>query len=63
MCLNETLLDKTIMDKEICISGYGLIRKDRTRYGGGVAIYYRDYINIDVCPDLCNVNLELMHLV
>ena len=60
LCLNETLLDETVLDKEICIIGYSLIRKDRTGHGGGVAIYFCDYIKLSVCNDLNNVDLELI---
>ena len=39
LCLNETLCDSTISDEEISIDGFSLLRNDRTRHGGGVAIY------------------------
>ena len=35
-------LDDSISDKYIEIGGYEIVRKDRNRFGGGVAIYYRD---------------------
>ena len=39
MALNETKLDNTIGSAGLSISNYHeIIRKDRTRYGGGVAI-------------------------
>ena len=42
--LNETRLDGSIQDTEIKISHYNLIRKDRNRQGGGVAIYVHESI-------------------
>ena len=40
--ITETHLDDTINSQEINIAGYQLYRKDRTRFGGGVAIYAKD---------------------
>jgi len=37
MTLNETRLDAAIPNKAINIQGYDVLRKDRNRYGGGVA--------------------------
>ena len=39
--LNETMLDDFLLDNEIYLNGYDLIRKERNRNGGGVAIYVR----------------------
>ena len=39
LALNETKVDESIFDDEINIANYSLLRKDRTRQGGGVAIY------------------------
>ena len=40
MAINETKLDDTFGSAELSISNYyEIIRKDRTRYGGGVALY------------------------
>ena len=45
LCINETRLDNTINDNIIKIPGYDIIRRDRDRNGGGVAIYIRSTIN------------------
>ena len=45
LSINETRLDDTINDGLIHLNGYDVLRKDRNRMGGGVAIYYRDNIN------------------
>ena len=41
LAINETRLDDTINDFEIEISNYTLTRRDRSRHGGGVAVYVR----------------------
>ena len=48
ICLNETLLDETIDDHEVNIIGYEILRKDRNRNGGGVAVYVRNIINYNL---------------
>lgn len=48
LTLNETRLDSTVRDCEVEITGYDIVRKDRNRNGGGVAVYIRKripYIN------------------
>lgn len=37
--VTETWLDDSIKSEDIAIEGHALIRKDRNRHGGGVAIY------------------------
>ena len=39
--LTETKLDVTILDGEVNIDGYELIRSDRNRHWGGVACYIK----------------------
>ena len=46
--LNETRLDNTISDGLVNISGYDIVRKDRSRRGGGVCIYLRTSINYKI---------------
>ena len=43
--LNETKLDKTIPDIQVDIEGYDILRRDRNRNGGGVALYIRQSLN------------------
>ena len=42
MTLNETRLEPLVDDKEVAIPGYKIYRRDRNKYGGGVAIYVKD---------------------
>ena len=43
--ITESNLDNTVLDSEISITGFDLVRYDRNRHGGGVACY----IKKDVC--------------
>lgn len=45
LALNETRLDATISSDEMRISGYDLVRFDRSRNGGGACIYLRSSLN------------------
>ena len=64
LAINETRLDSTINDNEVHISGYEIVRRDRSvngRFGGGVCFYVRCNINflprfdmsIDQLENLC----------
>ena len=46
--ITESKLDKTVLDGEIHIYGYELIRSDRNRHGGGVACYIRNDVSFYV---------------
>jgi hypothetical protein len=39
ICIVETWLNGDILDNELCIEGYDIIRLDRNRHGGGFLIY------------------------
>ena len=45
---------------QLHIDGYSLVRKDRTRQGGGVAIYIRNTICYTERQALCSDNLEML---
>ena len=59
---NETMLDLSVSNQEIKINGYDIVRKDRNRHGGGVAIYIRTSINFIIRDDLTADNLETITL-
>ena len=42
ICLNETFCDSSIADSEINLPDYSIVRRDRNRQGGGVAMYIRN---------------------
>ena len=46
--LNETRLDDNVSDSEISAPMYNIVRKDRDRTGGGVAIYIKNSIDFQV---------------
>ena len=58
MSFSETRLNSTIPDSMIHIDGYDIIRKDRSRNGGGVCIYIRNTINYQIRHDLSPPILE-----
>ena len=41
-CLTETLLSSDVVDQEVQVDGYCLVRQDRTGCGGGIAVYFRE---------------------
>ena len=45
VCLVETWLCMDILDTEISIPNYSIIRLDRNRHGGGVALYIRNCVS------------------
>ena len=49
--LNETRLNDDVEDDDLFIEGYSIVRRDRNRNGGGVAIYISDDIPYNTRPD------------
>ena len=58
LSVNKTMLDSSIPNDEININGYDIVRKDRNRNGGGVALYIRNVIDYKIRNDLMNEKLE-----
>ena len=58
LSINETMLDSSISNDEINVSCYDMVRKDRNRSGGGVALYIRKEIDYKIRNDLMNEKLE-----
>ena len=48
LALSETWLDSSVVDCELHLPGYSLFRCDRSRCGGGVAVYCADYLSCSV---------------
>ena len=46
--ITESKLDETVLDGEINIDGYELIRSDRNRHGGGIACYIRNDVTFNI---------------
>ena len=49
--VTESKLDETVLDGEVNIDGYEVIRSDRNRHGGGVACYVQNAISFNVRSD------------
>ena len=47
ICITETWLDDKVPEEDIQIKGFKIVRKDRGRQGGGVAIYHRESVRIE----------------
>ena len=60
LCINETRLDNSISSAEVEICGYEIVRRDRNRNGGGVAIYLRNNIPYVERSDLIPENVEAL---
>jgi len=58
--LCETHIDSDFPDELVCPSGYCIFRKDRNKFGGGVAALIRNDLSVSevtVPKDYCNVEL------
>ena len=62
MCINETKLDHSVDDALINIDNYSIIRKDRNKFGGGVALYIHQNIQFEVKHDLMCDELESLSI-
>ena len=60
LAVNETRLDAQIEDSEVDVNGYHIIRRDKNRKGGGVALYVRSSLNYKVRYDLDPRELEIL---
>jgi len=58
ICVNETLCDQSIVDNELHLPGFQILRRDRTRNGGGVALFCRDSFNFKRRDDLSDNSIE-----
>ena len=58
MCIGETRLNDNVTDRDINISGYDLVRNNRTgRTGGGVCIYLKTELSYTVRSDILTTPL------
>lgn len=60
LTISETHLDSSFENEDISIHGYNIFRKDRNRFGGGVAVYIQSHIPAVYRADLINNNLEAL---
>ena len=60
LAMNETKIDHKIDDRLISLDDFSLCRYDRSRQGGGVALYIRNTVRFKPRVDLPNKSLELI---
>ena len=60
LLINESKIDDTVLDNEICISGYNIIRNDCNRNGGGVIMYLKQLLSFTERNDLVVDSLEMI---
>ena len=62
--ITESKLDGSVLDGEINIDGYELVRSDQNRHGGGVACYIRNDISFNIRGDFSseieNIFLDIL---
>ena len=62
--ISESKLDETVLEGEICIDGYELVRADRNRNGGGVACYIKSELAFnqrkDFSMDIENIFFDIL---
>ena len=56
--LNETWLSCDILDHELSLPGYDIVRCDRNRRGGGVCIFISDAVKYTVIDNVCETDVE-----
>ena len=52
--LSETKFDNAVLSSELEIEGFDLVRSGRSRRGGGVACFVKNYISYNRKPIFCN---------
>ena len=60
LAINESKIDPTIRDSEIYINNYSIVRFDRNRFGGGVALHIKNTTPYTERKDLVPDNLEMI---
>lgn len=60
IAITETHLDDSICDESLLLNGYHPpLRKDRNRFGGGVALYISKHFKYVIRNDLCRSDIEI----
>jgi hypothetical protein len=49
VCIVESWLSNDILNSELCVCGYDVVRLDRNRHGGGVLLYINSVSPIALC--------------
>ena len=51
-------IDSNVVDNEISIDGYSIVKKDRNRHGGRVLLYVRDGIDYSEITELASEQVD-----
>ena len=62
LCLTETKLCPAVNDGLICAPGYSLLCRDHHRHGGGVAIYFKNDLQVQLIPESFQKELLIIKL-
>ena len=62
LAVTETWLDNSISDSEVMVPGYQLVRRDRNRHGGGIAMYIQDHLPFTITLSHANAELLVIEL-
>ena len=60
LTVNETKIDSKVDDQLIAVDDFSLLRNDRNRQGGGVALYVRNTVGFRPRQDFPNKSLEII---
>ncbi len=60
LAINESKIDSLISDSELYINNYSIVRFDRNRFGGGVALHIKNIIPYSERKDLVPDKLEMV---
>ena len=60
LALTETKLSSRITDNKVSINGYTFFRRDRSRQGGGVAVFCRSDLRSTIITDFGSYNLKTL---
>ncbi len=62
LAIPEMHLDDTINDGQLHLEGFNMMRRDRNRYGGGVALYIQNHNSLQRRANLCVGHAEVIWL-
>lgn len=60
LAISRTHLELSFEDTEVYIKGYNIYRKDRNKYGGGVAVCAQHNIPVKICKDMIKDEIEAL---
>ena len=57
ICITESWLSSEILDSEIALPGYNVVRNDTSQHGGGVIMYILDTFAVKSLPKCTNLEV------